>query len=309
MMRQCWNLRALYAITLRMSDQSTLSATAVMPASKSRLKRWLLLGTFVFVAGGGASLWVLSHWEGARTLVLGERSAPVEKVQKSPAQPIAFPAPAIPDPSLSLPLAGESVSALEERMTAIGNDATAASGNAQHAEGLMLAFAARRAIERGQSLGYLEPALRQHFAAQQPAAVAAILAAARQPVTLDWLRSELNRLEPLLSGGDPNEGFMARASRTLSTLIVFRKADTPSERAGDRLGRAQRALNAGNLTGAIAEVGALPGAEIAANWQAKARQFVQTQKALDLLEASSVSVGNATPQPATAPVSGQKPPQ
>jgi hypothetical protein len=273
-----------------MTDTAHYSATAPQPAKRGRLKRALLLGVVTFVAGVVAVVWTINHWDGARGLILGTPTQPAPQVQAPATLPQAQPSAATSDPSLSLPRAGESVSALEERMVAIGDDATAASGNAARAEGLMLAFAARRAIERGQSLGYLEPAIRRHFGAAQPAAVAAILTAATKPVTLEGLRSDLDRLEPQLLGGAPDEGLFSRVSRTFSELIVFRSAGTPSTRATDRLERAKRYLSAGNVDLAKAEIAAMPGAFVATDWLARAAQFHQTQKALDTIEASSVSV-------------------
>jgi hypothetical protein len=291
-----------------MTDTAQYSTSALQPATRGKLKRALLLGAVTFVAGVVAVIWTINHWDGARGLILGTPTQPIPQLQAPAALPQAQPSAAISDPSLSLPRAGESVSALEERMVAIGDDATAASGNAARAEGLMLAFAARRAIERGQSLGYLAPAIRRHFGAAQPAAVAAILTAATKPVTLEGLRSDLDRLEPQLLGGAPTEGLFSRFSRTFSELIVFRSAGTPSTRATDRLDRAKRFLSAGNVDRAKDEIAAMPGASVAADWLARAAQFRQTQSALDTIEASSVSVIEAplSPAPGAGP-SGAKP--
>jgi hypothetical protein len=282
-----------------MTDTPQYSASALLPTKRGRLKPLLLLGAVTFIAGVVAVIWTINRWDGARGLILGASPQAVPQIQVPVALPQAQPSAATSDPSLSLPRAGESVSALEERMVAIGDDATAASGNAARAEGLMLAFAARRAIERGQSLGYLEPAIRRHFGAAQPAAVAAILTAATKPVTLEGLRSDLDRLESQLLGGAPDEGLFSRVSRTFSELIVFRSAGTPSTRATDRLERAKRYLSAGNVDLAKAEIAAMPGASVANDWLARAAQFRQTQKALDTIEASSVSVIEAPLSPAS----------
>ncbi len=291
-----------------MTEQFPAPSQSTQPPRRGRFKRALIFGTLIFVAGAATLVWAINHWNGARTLIIGETAPSVAETKVAPPLAQKPPTAATPDPSLSSPSAGESVSALEERMVAIGDDATAASGNATRAEGLMLAFAARRAIERGQALGYLEPAIRQHFGATQPAAVAIILSAARQPVTLGTLSNELIRLEPQLLGSGPNEGFFARISRNFSDLIVFRNAATPSTRASDRLLRAKQYLSAGSIDLALAEVSAMPGAPGAdvASWKARASQFQQTQRALEVLEATSVSVAPTpksppVPAPAAAP--------
>src|SRR3546814_16914803 len=74
--------------------------------------------------------------------------------------------------------------------------AASASGNATRAEGLLIAFAARRALDRGLSLGYLEAQLRLRFGDDQPTAVKTIIDTARAPITLDQLRRELHALAP-----------------------------------------------------------------------------------------------------------------
>ena len=50
----------------------------------------------------------------------------------------------------------------------------------------LVAFAARRTIERGQSLGYLETQLRVRFGSTQQAAVDRVIAAAQKPVAERW---------------------------------------------------------------------------------------------------------------------------
>ena len=56
---------------------------------------------------------------------------------------------------------------------------------------MLVAFAARRAIDRGVALGYLEPLLVQRFGRQNQAAVATIVTASRNPVSLDALIADL----------------------------------------------------------------------------------------------------------------------
>ena len=52
------------------------------------------------------------------------------------------------------------VAALEQRIGQVDTQSRAAVGNADRAEGLLVAFAARRALDRGVALGFLEALLR-----------------------------------------------------------------------------------------------------------------------------------------------------
>src|SRR3546814_289458 len=87
------------------------------------------------------------------------------------------------------------VSELEDRMSRIKVQAQAASGNAARAEGLLIAFAARRALDTGGPLGYIEGQLRLRFGRAQPRAVATIINAAREPATLQDLQAGLVEIE------------------------------------------------------------------------------------------------------------------
>ena len=93
------------------------------------------------------------------------------------------------------------LAALEARTASVSVDALAASGQAGRAEAILIAFAARRAIERGMPLGYLEEELRKRFGTAEPRATLAITQSARQPLTLEDLRQGLDaNSAELLSG-------------------------------------------------------------------------------------------------------------
>ncbi|MBA3939866.1 MAG: hypothetical protein C0520_01510, partial [Sphingopyxis sp.] len=77
------------------------------------------------------------------------------------------------------------VAELEQRLSRITLQAESASGNASRAEGLLVAFAVRRALDRGLSLGYLDAQLRLRFGDDQPNAVKTIIDTSRDPVTLE----------------------------------------------------------------------------------------------------------------------------
>ena len=118
-------------------------------------------------------------------------------------------------------LAGQ-LAALEARTAAIASDVQAAGAQAGRAEALLVAFAARRAIDRGLGLGYLDGQLRARFAASEPSAVAYVIQAARQPLTLGDLREALATIGPEIASG-ARAGWLEGARRELSNLVVLRK--------------------------------------------------------------------------------------
>ena len=78
----------------------------------------------------------------------------------------------------------------------VENATQRAEGFAGRADALVVAFAARRAIDRGVALGYLETLLVERFGAQHQQAVATIITASRQPVRLNDLIAEYETLRP-----------------------------------------------------------------------------------------------------------------
>ena len=197
----------------------------------------------------------------------------------------------------------DTVASIENRLTRINADAAAASGNATRAEGLLIAFASRRAIESGAPLGYLADQLRLRFGASQPQAVTAVLAASQSPVTLESLQAGLQSLDSILLTGNRDAGVWATLNKELSELFVLRKNGAPSTAPTQRLLRAHTMVESGNIEGAVAEVSAMPGASAATNWLAKARRYNQTRKALDLLERSAiVAPATVTIAPVASPI-------
>ncbi|MDF0488173.1 hypothetical protein PX554_08530 [Sphingomonas sp. H39-1-10] len=191
--------------------------------------------------------------------------------------------------------------ALEERTAGVGADAQAAAGNATRAEGMLIAFAARRALDRGVGLGYLEERLRYRFGASQPGAVATIVQAAREPVTLDDLRGGLDAIGPDLVTGGFRGGLVASFRRELTGLIALHRAGTPSPLPADRLARARRLVEGGRIEAALGEVARLPGAADAGRWTDAARRYIESRHALDTLEAAAMA-GQAAGTIAATPV-------
>jgi len=176
------------------------------------------------------------------------------------------------------------VAQLEDRIDRIGTRAGAAAGNVDRAEGLLVAFAARRALDRGVALGYIEGLLRERFGRSAPEAVARVSAASQQPVTLDGLQSRLTRLEPALIGIGEDESWWDAAQRELSELFVLRQEGTPSPAPRQRLQRARDKLAVDQVDTALAEILRLPGREAADQWITDARRYIAARNALDRIE-------------------------
>lgn len=266
-------------------------ATAAVPAARGgmKLKHILILLLVAFVGGIIGTGWLAQRfgfWDGSFSA-------------KTQTQTSAANATAASVPPIASNLAPvDAVTSIENRLTQINADAAAASGNAARAEGLLVAFAARRAIDSGATLGYLADQLRLRFGSTQPQAVATILAASQAPVTLETLQAELQALDNALLTGDLEGGIWANVKREMSEMFVLRKDGAPSPAPTQRVARAHILVESGNIAGAIAEVSAMPGAGVAQTWLAKARRYNQARKALDVLERSAI----ATPAPAPLPV-------
>lgn len=177
---------------------------------------------------------------------------------------------------------------LEQRMTQLNLQAAAASGNAARAEGLLVASATRRAVERGAPLGYLENQLKLRFADAQPNAVETLIATSRRPVTLDVLGQGLRALEPALARAPSNADAWTKLRGEFAELFVVRRIDAPSPAPARRLERAQMFLDGGRVEAAIGEVRRTPGAAQAEKWLALADQYVRAQRALDLIETAAL---------------------
>lgn len=179
------------------------------------------------------------------------------------------------------------LAAAEQRLARLDLQAQAASGNAARAEGLLITFAARRALERGAPLGYLAEQLQLRFAEAQPNAVRTVIDFGRDPVTLDVLLAQLDGLRPALAGG-AGQPALDRLRDQLANLFVIRRETAPSPQPRHRFERARLFLESGRIDRAIAEIGILPGSDRATAWIAAARRYERAQQALDLLETAAI---------------------
>ncbi|MCP3736047.1 hypothetical protein M9979_14325 [Sphingomonas sp. RP10(2022)] len=281
-----------------MTDVQPIDATA---RRGTRTGVFLAIIALAFVAGAVLTVYLMRNvsWLGG--------SAPATKVVQpeptsfNPAQPLNASGERVNatlDPaalaSREATLAGQ-LTALEARTATVTSDAAAAAAQAGRAEGLLVAFAARRALDRGVGLGYLEEQLRTRFGTVQPRAIAYVIDAARQPVTLEDLRQGLEAIAPDIATVS-SDGWWRSLRRELGGLVVLREAGTPSPRPSDRLARARRLLEGGQVEAARAEVARLPGAGDAGNWMQAADRYVMARHALDLIESAAI-LGQASKPP------------
>jgi hypothetical protein len=238
-----------------------------------------------FVAGALLIGWLV--WDGR--VELGGKAAAPPPVANSTFAALPSPTPSAVASQAAATAGFEArVAALEARLARLDLEAAAAEGNTARAEALMIAFAARRAIERGAPLGFLSEQLKLRFGDAQPAAVATVLDAAKTPVTLDKLIGDLDALGPALAQAPKEEAGWDRFTRELSGLFVIRRDTAPSVRPQDRLERARLMLRTGQTGSAIAEVERLPGSGAASGWIAAARRYDEVEHALEQLETAAL---------------------
>lgn len=179
------------------------------------------------------------------------------------------------------------LAAAEQRLAQLDLQAQAAAGNAARAEGLLIAFATRRAVERGAELGYLSDQLRLRFSDQWPNAVRTIVAFSRDPIRIDNLTARLDGLAPELVQREEGMSW-GRLQRELGELFVIRRESTPSPQPERRLERARIALEQGRYDAAIEEVRGMPGADRAEAWIADAERFQAAMEALEVIETAAI---------------------
>jgi hypothetical protein len=248
----------------------------------------LLVGLVLIILGAAAATWGLAHFQPAARF-LGVTStqaiAPPPQAQPMTAQPVS--------PIAAPPPAAEQqrLSELEARLARVENATRQAQGSAGRADALVVAFAARRAIDRGVALGYLEPLLVERFGPQHEQAVATIITASRAPVRLNDLINEYDQLGPVLRSGAAQDSWWGSLRRELGSLVEVHRADRPAVNPDARYARAQRRLSAGEVDQALAETMRLPGAARAADWVGKARRYILAHRALDEIESAALLGG------------------
>ena len=281
-----------------------LEAPLAAPAPRRTVRRLLvallvaLLLLLLFAGGAVFVAWRIPALQVRIAELVGLDRPPARKVLTSPTYspplplPVTgttpLPAKSAAQPAAALPAADVRLAELEKRLARLDIQAEAASGNAARAEGLLIAYAARRTLDRGAPLGYLEDQLRLRFADAQPNAVQMLIAAATSPVTLDTLYAQLEAIAPQLAGAPANEDNWARVKREVGGLFIIRQQSGASVRPEDRITEAKLMLAAGKTGEAIAEIERLPGASAALPWITSARRYDTVQRALDLIETTAM---------------------
>jgi len=288
----------------------TFGSPLAMQRSRSGRGR-VVLAILLILASISAGLWYGWKTGWLEVHVSGLPASPVPSPSASMSQAAAQTTANLAATDAALTAAAAKVSALEQRLAELNQQAVAAAGQASQAEALLVAFAARRAIERGQPLGYLEAQLRVRFGNTQQAAVDRVIAAAQKPNTLALLNETFEKLSPQLIGGAASEGTWDWMTRQMSELFVIRHADTPSPTAESRAARVREALAGGRIDVAIAEVERMPGKDAATEWLARARDFVAAERALDQLETAALSFPPTPPvaKPAAAAATPEEAPE
>lgn len=275
-----------------MQDEPINSYSA--PPRRSGRRLIVALALLVLIAGGLlAAAWQFPAAQRRMLDLVGLAPAPA-RLAESPAtvaKPQAAPAAPAAASQVTVPQAGSldaRLALMEQRLARLDIEAEAASGNAARAEGLLIAFAARRALDRGAPLGFLEDQLRLRFADAQPNAVETLIASAGQPVTLDALYAQLDGLAAELTGNAPASDSWSWIRREVSNLFIIRHQSGAPATPESRLARARLLLAAGKTSEAVSEVERLPGASAAKGWIAEARRYETVQRALDLIETTAL---------------------
>ena len=157
----------------------------------------------------------------------------------------------------------------------------------------MIAFAARRAIDRGVALGYLENLA--GFALWRAASKGrrddhhrfAPADQARHLVT------EYEALGPDLRRGGPQDSWWSGFRRELGELVQVHRADRPPASADARYSRALQRLGTGEVDQALAETMRLPGARQCRRLGREARRYIAAHRALDEIESAALLTGPA----------------
>lgn len=248
----------------------------------------LMVALVLIIAGAAAATWGLAHYQpAARFLGILPAQQPV---MLTPKPVVMNPQPAQQPAVSNLQSAVEEqqIASLENRLAAVENATARAEGSAGRADALVVAFAARRAVDRGVALGYLENLLVDRFAAQHRAAVATVITASRQPVRLDDLIAEYDTLGPDLRRGSPEDSWWTNVKRELGSLVEIHSVDQPASDSTARYERARERLVSGNVDEALAETMRLPGAARVGDWTGKARRYIAAHRALDEIESAAL---------------------
>jgi hypothetical protein len=252
----------------------------------------LLVGLVLIIVGAGAAAWAFAHYPPAARF-LGITPQPQPTALMTP-KPVVMNAPAAQPtapPQQASPVEVARIADLEQRLTRVEHATERAEGFAGRADALVVAFAARRAIDRGVALGFLEPLLVDRFGQQHQGAVATIITASHQSARLNDLIAEYETLGPVLSGPGPQDSWWTNVKREFGSLVAVHRADRPSSNPDARYRHALERLSSGDVDQALAETMRLPGAGRAGDWIQKARRYITAHRALDEIESAALLAG------------------
>jgi len=253
----------------------------------------LSVALVLILVGAAAAVWGLARYQPAARF-LGVTPASPQAVMQTPnTSQTKVAAPPTP---IEAPASDARIAALEGRVSQVENATERAEGSAGRADALVVAFAARRAIDRGVALGYLENLLAARFGAQHQAAVATVITASHQPVRLNDLIAEYEGLGPDLRRGGPQDSWWTNFKREMGSLVEVHRSTRPALNAEARYNRALQRLSSGDVDQALAETMRLPGAARAGDWTNKARRYVAAHRALDEIESAALLPGTNTPR-------------
>lgn len=259
------------------------------PARSSPVRGLVIFALVCFAVGIVVMGWLLSEWPPARNLLLGAPPISAPTTSAVPAAQHAAP----PSPSVVTPVTPDAqMTHIEEQLAIIDQQASSASDDAARTERMMIAFAARRAIERGSPLGYLEGALTRQFGAQDAKAVSTIVKCARAPVTLERLEEGLDAARDTLLSDDRASNWFGRIWNDVGNLATIRHDGEDTSSPDQHFNRARRALERDRVEMAIREVEAMPGKAGVRPWLDSAQRYVQVRRALDRLEAITLATSH-----------------
>ncbi len=254
----------------------------------------MMIALVLIIVGAAAATWGLAHYRTAARF-LGVVPAQQQPVMLTPKPVVMNPQAAPPPlaPQVQTQVQDQKIASLENRIATVENATARAVGSAGRADALVIAFAARRAIDRGVALGYLENLLVDRFGAQHQAAVATVITGSRQPVRLDDLISQYDALGTEIRRGGPQDSWWTDLRREFGELVEIHSSTRPAVNPEARYARARQELVGGDVDKALAETMRLPGAARAGDWIGKARRYIIVHRALDQIESAALM-----PQPA-----------
>ncbi|MEO7602215.1 MAG: hypothetical protein ABIS39_02975 [Sphingomicrobium sp.] len=251
----------------------------------------ILIALALILAGAAAATWGLARSDTAARL-LGVAEAPTGTTTRAwtsgSTDPRVAQNTADPDTLDAAEREGQRIEQIEQRLARVENATQRAAGSVGRADSLLIAVAARRAIDRGVALGFLERLLIDRFGGAHQRAIATIVTGARDPVLLNELIAEFEALGPELRRGGSDEGWWTGFKREFGSIVTVHSAKRPAPTPDARFERALRRLQAGDVDQALAETMRMPGASNAQAWIAEARRYIVVHRALDEIESAAL---------------------